>query len=70
MGDSETVAREALAREIVSIVAEARAGGRMLRTGLQAARLFAAYPEANRSVGHIIDQLTAEAVAAGVAFEN
>jgi hypothetical protein len=69
MVDLEAEARERLADEIAKVVEDARSSRLTLRTGPHAARLFAAHPNANRSVGHIVDQLIAAAVAAGVAVE-
>lgn len=64
--DPKAVARRLLKEEVERIVADVLANGRTLVTGRHAASLFAAYPDANFSVGRIVDELVAEAARAKV----
>ena len=55
--------------DIARVVAGTKITGSLLRISKHAARLFAAYPGANFSLGRIIDELVAAAAAAKVAVE-
>jgi uncharacterized protein (UPF0335 family) len=62
--------RKLLADDIRRIVAEAKAAGQTLQVKRHAARLFVAHHGANRSVSHIIDQLSLGASSAGVEIDR
>lgn len=67
--DFQDTSRKLLCEEIARIVSDAALAGETLSTGGHAARLFAAYPGANWSVGHIVDELVLEATRRGVPME-
>jgi hypothetical protein len=66
---SETIMRTLLAEAVARVVADAAAEDEILRVGPLACRLFATYPGANRSIGHITDLLILAAANAGVVVE-
>jgi hypothetical protein len=62
------IRRHLVLEEIEHIVAEAKAAGRVLRTGYHAGMIASRYPDAF-SIGRIIDELILAASRAGVAVE-
>jgi hypothetical protein len=61
--------RQLLLEEIASIVADAAATGAVLRAGDHAEHLRRAYPAAEYSLGHIMDELIMAAAKSGVPVE-
>ena len=61
--------RALLIKEIAALVADAKRDGRLISTDVHAARLLAAYPDANFSVGRIVDEIILAASALGIAVE-
>jgi hypothetical protein len=66
---SEAIMRTLLSEAVARVIADAAANNETLRVGPWALRLFAAYPGAHRSIGHITDLLILGAAEAGVAVE-
>ena len=68
-GGTQANARQRFADEIESIIGEAKANGETLRTGYHAGLLAVAYPDANFSIGRIIEELILAAAKASIPVE-
>ena len=66
----EDVARQSLESELGRIVANALRNGEALRVGYHAGMLFAAYPESNLSISHILHELTSAAKDANIPIQT